>query len=218
MGRLGSRDQHVVGLQIAVRETGRVRGGQAVGDLHGQVQQLARRIDGRDGRAVDVLHHQVAAALGQLPDVVQLADVRMVQRRDRARLAAKRSENSVLDVLMATIRSSRVSRAFQTSPMPPAPSGAMISNGPERVADRERHLGRPSLPEGLGYHGRLPERDCRDRGVEGTNRTTPQQTTVHGALFREHESDPTRSPALPEGAGWERSIARTTRAWTALWP
>ena len=31
---------------------------------------------------------------------------------------------------MATMRSSRVSRAFYTSPMPPAPIGARISYGP----------------------------------------------------------------------------------------
>src|ERR1700751_5699858 len=36
--------------------------------------------------------------------------------------------------LMATVRSSRVSRASYTSPMPPAPSGATISYGPSRVA------------------------------------------------------------------------------------
>src|SRR5215475_8943789 len=35
--------------------------------------------------------------------------------------------------LIATVRSKRVSRARYTSPMPPAPSGAMISYGPSRV-------------------------------------------------------------------------------------
>src|SRR5438874_1343010 len=34
---------------------------------------------------------------------------------------------------MATMRSSRVSRARYTSPMPPAPIGEMISYGPSRV-------------------------------------------------------------------------------------
>jgi hypothetical protein len=35
---------------------------------------------------------------------------------------------------MATVRSSRVSRARYTSPIPPAPSGARISYGPSLVA------------------------------------------------------------------------------------
>src|SRR5215469_2405910 len=35
--------------------------------------------------------------------------------------------------LMATVRSSRVSRARYTSPIPPAPNGATISYGPSRV-------------------------------------------------------------------------------------
>src|SRR6202011_3804775 len=36
-------------------------------------------------------------------------------------------------ILRATLRPSRVSRARYTSPMPPAPSGAMISYGPSLV-------------------------------------------------------------------------------------
>ena len=36
-------------------------------------------------------------------------------------------------ILMATLRSSRVSRAFQTSPIPPAPTRETISYGPRRV-------------------------------------------------------------------------------------
>jgi hypothetical protein len=43
---------------------------------------------------------------------------------------SKRSENCSFEILMATMRSRRVSRAFQTSPMPPAPIGARISYGP----------------------------------------------------------------------------------------
>src|SRR5712692_4821871 len=37
------------------------------------------------------------------------------------------------NTLIATVRSSRVSRAFHTSPMPPAPRGETISYGPSRV-------------------------------------------------------------------------------------
>src|SRR3954470_16469540 len=37
--------------------------------------------------------------------------------------------------LIATVRSRRVSRALQTSPIPPAPRGETISYGPRRVPD-----------------------------------------------------------------------------------
>src|SRR5437773_7876144 len=38
-------------------------------------------------------------------------------------------------ILMATARSSRVSRARYTSPIPPAPMGATISYGPRRLPE-----------------------------------------------------------------------------------
>src|SRR6516162_8007792 len=44
-------------------------------------------------------------------------------------------------ILMATVRSSRVSRARYTSPIPPAPSGARISWGPSRVAGASAMIG-----------------------------------------------------------------------------
>src|SRR5881394_1750077 len=43
------------------------------------------------------------------------------------------SANSAGSTLMATLRSSRVSRALKTSPIPPAPRGARTSYGPSRV-------------------------------------------------------------------------------------
>src|SRR6266550_4046247 len=43
------------------------------------------------------------------------------------------SANSAGSTLMATLRSSRVSRALNTSPIPPAPRGARTSYGPSRV-------------------------------------------------------------------------------------
>jgi len=46
---------------------------------------------------------------------------------------SKRSENCSRENLMATSRSRRVSRARYTSPIPPAPMGAMISYGPSLV-------------------------------------------------------------------------------------
>ena len=47
-----------------MRETGRVRRRQAVGDLHDQIEQFSRRIHRCDRRAVDKLHHEVTAAVG----------------------------------------------------------------------------------------------------------------------------------------------------------
>src|SRR5881396_609285 len=43
--------------------------------------------------------------------------------------------NSAGKILMATLRSSRVSRARYTSPIPPAPMGATISYGPSRLPE-----------------------------------------------------------------------------------
>ena len=53
-----------------------------VGDLHGQVEQLARALGWRDGRALDQFHDEVI-----WPDVVKLADIGMIERGHGARLA-----------------------------------------------------------------------------------------------------------------------------------
>ena len=68
-------------------------------------------------------------------DVVQRADVRMIQRREIAR--ASRSNRCAefgvdaaarpASTLIATVRSRRVSRARYTSPMPPLPTSDTIS-------------------------------------------------------------------------------------------
>lgn len=60
---------------------------QAIGDLHGQIEQFARAVDGRNRRAVNKLHHQVARSFRRCPHVIDLADVGMIQRRHGARLA-----------------------------------------------------------------------------------------------------------------------------------
>src|SRR5438034_9365112 len=53
--------------------------------------------------------------------------------RSKRVLSCAFSANSAGSTLMATDRSSRVSRAFHTSPIPPAPRGARTSYGPRRV-------------------------------------------------------------------------------------
>jgi len=61
------------------------------------------------------------------PDIVQGTDMRMIQRCDGAGFPLKASLNVAAEVLMATVRSSRVSRAFHAWPMPPLPMAETIS-------------------------------------------------------------------------------------------
>ncbi|MBW3670893.1 MAG: hypothetical protein KY432_04395, partial [Acidobacteria bacterium] len=74
----------------------------------------------------------------RLPHVVQHADVRVIQLRDRLRLALETelqlsvSRKFSRKDLTATERSRRVSRARYTSPIPPALIGDRTSYGPRR--------------------------------------------------------------------------------------
>ena len=61
-----------------------VRGFERVDDVDGGAEGLLERQRTADGRALEVLHHQVVRT-----DVVEDADVRMVQRRDGARFLVK---------------------------------------------------------------------------------------------------------------------------------
>jgi hypothetical protein len=74
-----ARDQDVVGLEVAMDESGGVRGRETIGDLQGEVEQPARVLRSTDGAALDVLEHQVVG-----PDVVQLSDAGVTESRDRA--------------------------------------------------------------------------------------------------------------------------------------
>ena len=56
--------------------------GQRLGDLHSQPQGIGHRYRTLQRRTFDVLHHQVV-----WPDVVELTDAGMIQRRDRASFA-----------------------------------------------------------------------------------------------------------------------------------
>jgi hypothetical protein len=68
-----------------------------------------------------------------VPDVEQRADVRVVERRDRLRLALEALASILVlgegggRILTATLRSRRVSLPRQTSPIPPAPICARSS-------------------------------------------------------------------------------------------
>ena len=81
-------DEHdVAGLEIAVNDPMFVRLGQGGGDLRGVAERLVERQrailqPGGDRVALEQFHHQVVGA-----DVVKRADVGVIQRRNRARLA-----------------------------------------------------------------------------------------------------------------------------------
>src|SRR5580704_3813471 len=64
--------------------------------------------------------------------------------RSKRSLASALSARCRGRILMATLRSRRVSRARYTSPIPPAPSGAPISYGPSFVPE-----GSPMVALGL---------------------------------------------------------------------
>src|SRR6266849_2363958 len=66
---------------------------------------------------------------------------------------SKRSLNSLLETFTATMRSSRVSRALYTSPMPPAPICARISYGPSR-SPVVRGMGKIQCTRLLPHHVR----------------------------------------------------------------
>ena len=80
------RDHDVAGLQIAMDDPGPVRLVERIRDLNTVAQNLLERQRPfrqfvRQRFALEQLHHQVVLA-----DVVQRADVRVIERRDRLRL------------------------------------------------------------------------------------------------------------------------------------
>ncbi len=139
----GSRSHDVGRLQVAVDHPVAVGGSERVGDLGGDHDGLRQRHRTagqpvRQGPPFQVLHHEEHTFL-VLSDIVQGADVRVVQGGDRLGflLEPARRPGSALSweesTLRATSRSSLVSRARKTSPMPPAPTADTISYGPRRV-------------------------------------------------------------------------------------
>ena len=82
--------------------------------------------------SVEILHHDDIVAIKGC-DVVNGADVRVVQRRNGPRLMLKTGPRLWVGVeatdatLMATVRRKRLSCARYTSPIPPAPANPRIS-------------------------------------------------------------------------------------------
>jgi hypothetical protein len=92
------RQQDVGRLQITVHDALAVRRVQGFANLHAALECLLDRQRTGDGSSLDVLHDEVAAAL-VLPDVVQRADVRVIERRDRPGLAFEPVGERALDGL-----------------------------------------------------------------------------------------------------------------------
>jgi len=136
LGVAGGGDHDVCGLEIAMHDAGGVRGGDGVGYVRCVLQcvretQPAMSNQIFEGLALDVLHGDVGEAVA-FAHVVDVNDAGMIeggggpgfvhQTRQLAGVHGLRSEH-----LMATRRSRWVSRAFQTTPMPPSPSCSTIS-------------------------------------------------------------------------------------------
>jgi hypothetical protein len=110
-----------------------VCGGEPVGHLDGEREGLVHRQPpladpGVERAALDALHHdEVPFPAGVAAHVVDGDDVRVVERRRRARLAQEALEpvlapSASVQPLIATLRSSCVSCARYTTPIPPSPS------------------------------------------------------------------------------------------------
>src|SRR5258706_5449815 len=123
-------------------------------------------------------------------------------------------------ILMATSRSSRVSRARYTSPMPPAPSAESISYGPMRVPGARAktliadYMGGPDARTGLLLCDELLFIDSSWRWLDSPYRRL-RSVTLGPAADR---TFPTECRACPETllfrTRWERLARSSTRRLT----
>jgi len=94
------------------------------------VEEFPLRIHWRDRRPLDELHYEVVR-----PDIVKLADIRMIERRHRPRFTLKTFRKSFFAQLEGNgAVQARVASLAHLS-MPPAPIGLRISYGPRPVPD-----------------------------------------------------------------------------------
>ena len=99
-----------------------VSGMEGVANLGGTLQRRCERQGAGEGRALDALHDQVVGA-----NVVQGANVGVVQGSNGVGFAFETLGELVARNFDGDDAIQRVSRALWTSPIPPAPSGAVIS-------------------------------------------------------------------------------------------
>ena len=120
LDRAVAADEHVVRLQIAMRDMLVMRGRQAAGYLGGDGDRLPRRQPGGEPGThrltLEQLHDRIADAVAPA-DVVKGQDVWMGQHRDRSRFALEAGErfgirgDGLGTILTATSRPSRLSCA-----------------------------------------------------------------------------------------------------------
>ena len=131
------RDEDVLGLQVPMDDAFLVRRGKALRDLEGVVDGLASAAAARSSFSRSVSPSRSSMTAYGLPscvaEVVDREDVRDGQSARppglplEARQALGIRGKTAGRTLIATSRSSCVSRARYTSPIPPAPSGDRIS-------------------------------------------------------------------------------------------
>ena len=139
------RQHHVARLQVPVHDPCRCAAVQRIRNLDRRTGATCSRRQrpllqtSRECLALEKLHHQVLGLVLRFRRrrAHRCAGVRSVRSSSlpsRSARAHRADEDRCRGrTLIATPRSSRVSRARYTSPIPPAPSGERISYGPRRV-------------------------------------------------------------------------------------
>ena len=158
-------DHHVGRLQVAMHDALRVRSVKSLRNFDTDAKSLSKRQGSspqarRQGFPLQVLHHEEIHTV-VVSDVIERANARMRESSDGAgfvseacpasRVGGRRQRKSFI----ATCRSSRVSRALYTSPMPPAPMKLSMRKTPSCIpAERPGKAGGESTT--VAAAGRRP--------------------------------------------------------------
>ena len=148
------RHHHVAGLQIAMRDLFLMRGRERIGERHRDLEEArhrhpARRHQVAQRASIDQLHRQEADAVRFLGRV-DGDDVRMIERRDRARFAIEAFEAAGL---VGDIRRQDLQRDIAPKPRIARAIDLAHSAGAERGDD----FVRGELLTGTEGHSREPE-------------------------------------------------------------
>ena len=112
------RHQNIGGLEIAMGKTLAVRGVEGFQNLSGICDRRFRRQRAGERKPVDQFHHQIVR-----PDVMDLADIRMIESRNGPRFAVKPRGESVLRNLQGNIAVQPGVARFPHFPHPAAANG-----------------------------------------------------------------------------------------------